>query len=65
MKVLLRGIIGRLGSVGAPRPSGAGSTRQPDVSSLRGGGLCAGESAARVLTVLLLQLAAADLTARV
>lgn len=29
MNVLLRGIIGGLAGGGAPRPSGAGSTRQP------------------------------------
>ena len=52
MTVLLRGIIGGLGFGGAPRPSGAGCTRQPAgcCSGVGGGGvaglagLSAGES---------------------
>ena len=52
MNSLLRGIIGGLGSGGAPRPSGAGSTRQPDCSAFGGGVGSAGESGARSLTVL-------------
>ena len=36
MYVLLRGIIGGLGFGGAPRPSGAGCTRQP-------AGCCSGD----------------------
>src|SRR5919106_1646858 len=53
MNSLPRGIIGRLGSGSAPRPSGAGSTRQPDGWALSRGELSAGASGARPLTVLL------------
>jgi len=37
MNALLRGIIGGLASGGAPRPSGAGSTRQPFGCAFVGG----------------------------
>jgi hypothetical protein len=51
------GIMGGLGGAGLPRPSGAGSTRQPDGvcrgggGGGGGGGLFGGESGARPLTV--------------
>src|SRR5215210_4304210 len=44
----LRGNIGGRGSGGAPRPSGAGSTRQPRRSSSGLGGGAVGELAGRV-----------------
>jgi hypothetical protein len=52
MNILLRGIIGGLAGGGAPRPSGAGSTRQPggcdSVGGVFGGGvLSVGESGAK------------------
>ena len=37
MKALLRGMIGGFCWGGAPRPSGAGSTRQPDGCGVVGG----------------------------
>src|SRR2546421_2019660 len=49
---LLRGIIGGF-SCGAPRPSGAGCTRQPEGCFCGGFELSAGESAARSPNVLL------------
>src|SRR5262245_53888585 len=58
MNALLRGIIGGFCSGGAPRPSGAGSTRQPagcfsgwGLTALCGGELSGGESGARALNV--------------
>src|SRR3954470_15080252 len=58
MNALLRGIIGGFFSGGAPRPSGAGWTRQPagcssgGVGVLGGGVLSAGESGGRGFNVL-------------
>jgi hypothetical protein len=57
MNVLLLGIMGGLAGGGAPRPSGAGSTRQPEGcgsggGEFWGGELLAGESEARSLNVL-------------
>jgi len=57
MNNLPRGIMGGLGGAGLPRPSGAGSTRQPDGvcrgagGGGGGGGLFGDESGARPLTV--------------
>ena len=53
MNIRLRGIIGGFGSGGAPRPSGAGSTRQPDGWAWSRGGFSAGDSGARSLNLLL------------
>src|SRR3954452_19241932 len=39
MNILVLGIMGGLGCGGAPRPSGAGSTRQPDGCALSDGAL--------------------------
>jgi hypothetical protein len=47
MNTLVLGQIRGRGSRGAPRPSGAGSTRHPDGSASRGGGLSADEFGAR------------------
>jgi hypothetical protein len=47
MNPLLRGIIGGLAWGGAPLPSGAGSTRQPDGCGLGGEDLSVGESEAK------------------
>ena len=44
MNALFRGIIGALGGGGAPRPSGAGSTRQPAGWVSGGGGFAGGAS---------------------
>ena len=49
MNCLLRGIIGGLRSGVAPRPSGGGSTRRPDRSGFRGGGLSAASRPGRSL----------------
>jgi hypothetical protein len=57
MNSLRRGIMGGLGGAGVPRPSGAGSTRQPAAvcrgggGGGGGGGLFGDESGARPLTV--------------
>jgi hypothetical protein len=50
MNSLPRGIMGRLDSAGAPRPSGAGSTRQPSFVC-SAGEVSGGDSGARPLTV--------------
>src|SRR5215213_9075676 len=48
MNARLRGIIGGFSGGGAPRPSGAGSTRQPEGCGFVGGLRSAGESAAKL-----------------
>src|SRR4051812_47027141 len=52
MNVLLRGIIGGFSCGGAPLPSGAGSTRQPDGCFFGGEELFGGESGGRGPNVL-------------
>src|SRR3954470_9542989 len=52
MNALLRGIIGVFSLGGAPRPSGAGSTRRPFGFVFGGGVLSAGESGGRAFNVL-------------